>query len=270
MHDQLDIPTAVAVIRRRGWIVLLFILVAVAAASVITSSQTRRYEATATLFVTGAVPAADPRSVDPASTSLQLATLAQNTSASYAQLAGSRAVAVDAAAALRLPVGLVTGHIRGEAQPGVQLIRVSADAPTATGSARLADAAATALATRAPGLASKKSGGLRLDVVDPAQTPTQPVFPRTSLNLVLGALAGLLLGLLVAGVRERLDRRIRKFADVQETLGLPVLGEVPRFARRLRRRSAHDRHAIPRVADPYRSLATPWRWRPRKGGSAAC
>jgi capsular exopolysaccharide synthesis family protein len=34
-----------------------------------------------------------------------------------------------------------------------------------------------------------------------------------------------------------------------------VLAELPRITRRLRGRSAIDRHAIPRLADPYRSLA---------------
>jgi len=235
--------------------VLLSVLAAVAAASVVTSSQPRRYQATATLFVTGVAPAVHSASIDPASTSLQLTTLAQNTSAAYAQLASTRAVAADAAAALRIPVGRVVGHIQGEAQPGVQLIRVRADGPTAEYSARLADAAAAALAARAPGRADNRLGGLRLDVVDPAQTPAQPVSPRATLNLVLGGLAGLLLGLALATVRERLDRRIRSLADAREALGLPVLGELPRIARRLRRRSAGERQAIPRVADPYRNLA---------------
>jgi capsular exopolysaccharide synthesis family protein len=256
MQDQFDIPAALAVLRRRGWIILLFVLAAVAAASVVTNSQPRRYEATATLFVTGALPTTRSTTIDPASTSLQLATLAQNTSAAYAQLANSRAVAEDAAAALGVPVAEVAGHVRGEAQPGVQLIHVRAEAGTGAGSARLANAAAAALAARAPGRADKRSGGLRLDLVDPAQTPAQPVSPRTTLNLVLGGLAGLLLGLALATVRERLDRRIRSFADASTTLGLPVLGELPRFRRRLRRKNAVDRHAIPRIADPYRSLAT--------------
>lgn len=256
MHEPLDIPAALAVIRRRSWIVLVCVLVAVAAASVVTSNQQRRYEATATLFVSGVAPAAHSALIDPVSTSLQLATLAQNTSAAYAQLASTQSVAVDAAAALGVPVARVAGHIRGDSQPGVQLIRVLGDGPTGAESARLANAAATALAARAPGRGSTRSGGLRLELVDSAHPPTTPVFPITTLNLALGGLAGLLIGLALATVRERIDRRIRSLADVRDSLGLPVLGELPRIARRLRRKTASDRHAIPRIADPYRSLAT--------------
>lgn len=255
MHESLDIPAALAVIRRRGLLVLLFVLVAVTAASIVTSGQPRRYQATATLFVSGVAPATHAASIDPASTSLQLATLAQNSSAAYAQLAGTRAVADSAAVALGVPVGTVVGHIQGDAQPGVQLIHLHATAATAVSSAQLANAAAAALAARVPGRADSRTGDLRLDVVDPAQPPTQPVFPRTTLNLILGGLAGLLLGLALATVRERLDRRIRSATDVRDALGLPLLGELPRISRRMRHASALERQASPRFANPYRNLA---------------
>ncbi|MHB8532096.1 MAG: P-loop NTPase, partial [Solirubrobacteraceae bacterium] len=256
VQEPLDIVSALAIVRRRAWIVLLSIVAALAAASFVSGMQQRRFEATATLFVTGAAPATRASSVDPASSSLQLATLAQNSSTAYAQLAGSLTIASDAAALLQLPVSRLAGHIQGEAQTGVQLVHVRADAPTGAESARFANAAAAALAARAPGLADKTSGGLRLDVVDPAQAPTRPVSPNTKLNLVLGGLVGLLLGLGLASVRERLDRRIRSDADAAEALGLPLLGELPRITRRLRSLGAVDRHAILRVADPYRRLAS--------------
>ena len=258
MQEPLDIPAALGVIRRRVWIVALAVAVALAAASVVTRTQQRRYESTATLFVTGTAPATRAPGVDPVSTSLQLATLAQSSSAAYAQLASSRAIAVNASASLHMPVARVAGHVQGEAQPGVQLVRLRADAPTGAEAARIANAAAAALAASVPGLADKKSGGLglRLAIVDPAQPSAQPVAPHTTLNLVLGGVVGLLLGLGLATVRERVDRRIRSSADAHDVLGLPILAELPRIARRLRGKSAVDRHALFRVGDPYRSLAT--------------
>ncbi|GAC1317209.1 MAG: hypothetical protein NVSMB25_04460 [Thermoleophilaceae bacterium] len=255
MQEQIDFPAALQVIRRRAWIVILCVVVAVAAAAFVTRAQPRRYQATATLFVTGTVPASHSPSFDPTSASIQLATLAQNTSSAYAQLAGTRAVAVDAASALHLSVAIVEGHVRGEAQPGVQLVRVRADASSALMASNIANAAANALAVRAPGVADKRSGGLRLDLVDPARPAVAPVSPRSTLNLVLGGLAGLLIGLGMATMRERFDRRIRTFGDVKEALGVAVLGELPIIPRRMRSKSAFDRQAIPRIADPYRTLA---------------
>lgn len=255
MQDRSDISTMLHVLRRRLWIVVASMVVAALAAQLVTNTQQPRYEATATLFVTGNVPSGkDARSDDPA-TAIQLATLAQNSSTSLAQLAQTRSVAASAARRLGVPLADLEGHIEGEAQPGVQIVRVRADGDTAQSAAARANAAAAALTALVPGSADGRPGGLRLELVDPAAAPGGAVAPRRALNLLLGAMAGLLIGLGLATLRERLDRRIRSPGDVGPMLGLPVLGELPRTTRSQRRMSAVDRHAIPSIADPYRSLA---------------
>lgn len=65
-------------------------------------------------------------------------------------------------------------------------------------------------------------------VVDRALRPRSAVAPRVTLNLSAGILGGLLLGVVVALLVERSDRRIRNLEDI-EGLGLPVLGLVPRI-----------------------------------------
>lgn len=65
-------------------------------------------------------------------------------------------------------------------------------------------------------------------VVDRALVPRSAVAPRVTLNLSAGILAGLILGILVALLAERSDRRIRNLEDI-EALGLAVLGLVPRI-----------------------------------------
>lgn len=255
MQVQPDVSTMLQVLQRRLWIIVISVVVAVLAAQLVTNLQQPRYEATATLFVTGDVSGGKrTRSADTA-TAIQLATLAQNSSTSLAQLAQTRAVAVSAARRLGMPLADVQGHIRGEAEPGVQIVRVSATAADAQQAAQLSNAAAVALTLAVPGGAQRRPGGLHLELVDPAAAPGTAVTPRRSLNLLLGGLAGLLIGLALATLRERTDRRIRSSADVGAALGLPVLGELPPLKRALRRMSAMDRHAIPRIADPYRSLA---------------
>ena len=59
-----------------------------------------------------------------------------------------------------------------------------------------------------------------------AEVPADPVSPRPVRNTILGALVGLLLGLLAAFVRDALDRRIRNPQDVHAELGRPVLSRV--------------------------------------------
>ena len=66
-----------------------------------------------------------------------------------------------------------------------------------------------------------------VEVAQAATVPTSPSSPKTSRNTALGAFLGLLLGLGVAFLLERLDRRIREPKDLEELYGLPLLGVVP-------------------------------------------
>ncbi|HWH00142.1 MAG TPA: Wzz/FepE/Etk N-terminal domain-containing protein [Pilimelia sp.] len=75
------------------------------------------------------------------------------------------------------------------------------------------------------------SGG---KIISDARLPDTPTKPQRSLNLATGAMVGLLLGLAVAGLRERFDHRVRRAADVERRTGVPVLAELtartaPRF-----------------------------------------
>ncbi len=54
-----------------------------------------------------------------------------------------------------------------------------------------------------------------------------PIRPRVPLNIALGSVAGLLLGLAAAAGRAQLDRSIKSSDDVERTLGLPFLGTLP-------------------------------------------
>lgn len=66
--------------------------------------------------------------------------------------------------------------------------------------------------------------------VDPAILPTEPVKPRTLLNLLLGIVLGGLLGVGIAFLREYLDETIHTREDVQAGVGgAPVLGMIPRI-----------------------------------------
>jgi Mrp family chromosome partitioning ATPase len=86
----------------------------------------------------------------------------------------------------------------------------------------------------------------------PGASPASPVL---SLNLIFGMVAGLLVGLALAVGMERLDQRIRTAAEAEEALGLPVIGVVPRFPRKVKERDAMARHADPKLAGPFGNLA---------------
>jgi succinoglycan biosynthesis transport protein ExoP len=74
-------------------------------------------------------------------------------------------------------------------------------------------------------LASLQTGNAEL--VQPASLPTSPSSPKPKRNGILGALLGLLIGLGLAFLLERLNRRIRDPEEARDAFGLPILGTVP-------------------------------------------
>ncbi|WP_119155433.1 chain length determinant protein EpsF [Caldimonas tepidiphila] len=76
-----------------------------------------------------------------------------------------------------------------------------------------------------------------VSILDPATEPSSPSGPRVPLVTALAVLIGGFLALVTAFLLELFDRRVRSADDVLLTVGLPVLGEMPRpMQRRLFRR----------------------------------
>lgn len=74
-------------------------------------------------------------------------------------------------------------------------------------------------------LASLQTGNAEL--VQPAERPEAPSSPKPMRNGVIGAFLGLLLGVGLAFLTERLNRKLRTPEEVGEAFELPVLGEIP-------------------------------------------
>lgn len=74
------------------------------------------------------------------------------------------------------------------------------------------------------------SGELRsnnIRIVDSADVPRAPVWPRTRRNLLFALIGGLGVGMALAFLVDYLDNRIRSPEEIRSQLGLPLLGMVP-------------------------------------------
>ncbi|MFL6593844.1 MAG: GumC family protein [Chthoniobacterales bacterium] len=84
-----------------------------------------------------------------------------------------------------------------------------------------------------------------------AEPPSYPARPRVSLNLALGALVGLVIGLGLAFFIEYLDTSVKTMEDVESLLGVPVLAIIPKNIKLL-----HKEPGDTPDAEAYRILRT--------------
>ncbi len=71
------------------------------------------------------------------------------------------------------------------------------------------------------------------EIIDRASIPPRPSSPNIPLNLALGVVGGLGLGVGFALMLAFLDNRVKSAYDVEELVGIPLLGIVPKIDRRL-------------------------------------
>ena len=84
-----------------------------------------------------------------------------------------------------------------------------------------------------------------------AEPPSFPSRPRVTLNLALGALVGLVVGLGLAFFIEYLDTSVKTMEDVESLLGVPVLAIIPKNIKLL-----HKEAGDTPDAEAYRILRT--------------
>jgi capsular exopolysaccharide synthesis family protein len=94
-------------------------------------------------------------------------------------------------------------------------------------------------------------------VLSTAEVPTDPVAPKPVQSGILALIVGLLLGVVLAFVRDNLDERIRSIDDLERAApGVPTLAVVPESRETSRSYLALRDDGMSLVAEAYRSLRT--------------
>ncbi|SDN37819.1 capsular exopolysaccharide family [Cryobacterium flavum] len=211
---------------RKSWVlIVLCTLVAVGAASALSILQTPQYSATSKVFVS-------------IQSSGSTADLAQGNNFSvarvktYSALVTTPIVLLPVVAALDLGVTAeeLATKVTASSQLETSIIEVTV---TDTDPVRAADTANAVLASltlvveeiETPDTTDATSP-VKLARAQEATVATAPVSPNVPLNIALGALVGLALGVGFAVLRETLETRIRNTRDVEQLTDLPILGGI--------------------------------------------
>jgi capsular exopolysaccharide synthesis family protein len=208
------------------------------------------YQGTAKLLVV-----AKTNTADDTASAYQGALLSEQLVKSFAQIMESRATAE---AALRVdpqPFSPRELQERVHAEPitDTLLITLGVEDTDPTRAKRMTNSVARAFILTVPKLQS--GSALRVSLVEPALTPTEPVRPRTTKNVVIGLLIGLMLGTGFGFLRELLDRTVKTPEDLEAAAGAPVVGSIPPFKAAKQPLPVAGQPRTP-VAEAFRKLRT--------------
>ena len=103
----------------------------------------------------------------------------------------------------------------------------------------------------AQGIEAKIPKTMIVEIVDPAEPGLRPVKPNKPLNISLGVMVGLIIGIGLAFFIEYLDTSVKTIDDVERALQAPVLGVIPQNVGLLHEEGADSPHA-----EAYRVLRT--------------
>ncbi|CAM3159463.1 polysaccharide biosynthesis tyrosine autokinase [Prescottella defluvii] len=220
----MEIQDYVRIVLARWRIIVAVTAVAVAAALVASLVATPVYAAKARLFVS--------TSGSSVMEAMQGAQFSQQRVASYAKLATGQEVMENAIGALGLDIAPSDLAARVKATPVVNtvLFDVSVTDTDPVMARDLADAVAVALTATIESLESDSRGGApvaKASVVEAAKVPADAVSPKVNRNLGLGFVIGLLVGIALAVLRDRLDNTVKSREVLDELAGVGLVGTVP-------------------------------------------
>jgi capsular exopolysaccharide synthesis family protein len=239
------------VLRERWKLVLSSFLLGFGLAGILTWTATPVYASTVVMFVSAQEQAAD------ATGAYQGSLMSQQKVKSYAQLltSGRLREEVGARTGTTVPAGVITASTK----PDTVLLSATATDPSPLRAKQLADAVGAtfpALVAELEKPADGKAPTVAVRVVEPAGTPTTPVSPVPWVNLTIGALLGLITGVVAALARNAVDNTVKSVSVMEELTGVPSLGTIGYSSESANRPLiVHETAGAPR-AEAYRQIRT--------------
>ncbi|MFE8884430.1 polysaccharide biosynthesis tyrosine autokinase [Pseudarthrobacter enclensis] len=150
---------------------------------------------------------------------------------SYVKTVDSPAVLQPAIDALGLDTSAesLAAHVKAKSDLNTVLITIEVEDESPVQAAAVAAAVANSLIKAVERFESPQPGSVSpvsLSIIKPANAPDNPSSPNVRLNILLGLLAGLGLGVAGAVIRSSIDTRIRGEEDLRQVTEAPLLGGI--------------------------------------------
>lgn len=189
---DLSVGEMLGAFRRQWWLLALCVAIGASAGAVVTSVQHDRFRAKATVYVT----------------SRNGTALLPGRIKSYAAVATSTTTLAQVIRQLGLSTSerSLRSNVTVSIPPETDLIEISATDARADRSAKVANAVAGILGSEVESLEQPVEGRpslVRVSTIQSAQAPDSPAFPRPKVNLAVGALAGVFIGMAASLLRDR-------------------------------------------------------------------
>lgn len=181
--------------------------------------------------------------------------------ASYTKLLTGQTLAqrtIDKLGLTETPAELAN-QVKATSAPDTVLVDLRVQDPSPERARDIANAMSDEFVVMVRELETPERGGApaaRVVVEQQAQTPSTPVSPKTLRNLALGAAVGLLLGIALAVLRDRLDNTVKDRRTVEELAGSAMIGTIPFDKDRQTQQAINFAEGHSSSAEAYRELRT--------------
>ncbi|AEM78291.1 MULTISPECIES: YveK family protein [Thermoanaerobacter] len=221
-EEEIDLREIFLIMRKRAKVIVIITLLAMIVSGIFSYFiATPVYKASTSLIVSrtqSSVLTNSQIQVQDIQTSRMLA-------ATYSEIVKSRRVLQPVIERLRLPltVDQLKNSVDVAAKDNTEIIEISVENSDPSKAAEMANAIADSFMENIVKIMKIDN----VQVIDKAIPPTSKISPKTSLNIAVAAILGLMVSIFVVFLLEYMDRTIKSPEDIKKYLDLPVLGVIP-------------------------------------------
>ncbi|MHC9294310.1 polysaccharide biosynthesis tyrosine autokinase [Mycobacterium sp. LTG2003] len=222
----MDLRAYLAILRKHLGVIVSAVVLSVAAASGLILLTEPTYKAHAQIFVSTQISSGNLNQE-----LFQGSNFSTDRVKSYSKLVTSPTVLDPVIEELSLPVSAadLAPRVSAEVPLETVLIDISATADSPETAAALANSVSNSLTDVIGELESSETRGsspVKATVVTPAVAPSSPSWPSIPLNLGVGLLAGLFVGVGIAVLLEKLNTSVKDADDIATLCDVPVLAAI--------------------------------------------